>query len=373
MYASSASSSVVEMGSSGRRINRWFNLNLEDIDSVREEVKPWRHAAANLHPHAPRPPPMIIEVCLDVSSVSASDSLHVADIHGRPWTVDLERDAHGDASPYVGADGERQRRQRRRRRRATSIVLEVWRLDLDTAAIITPPPDLPRVYKQAIVFFRSLYAFASLLPCVALAHQIAADAGGLALFCQLRPEASPQEGAIDLDVGLTNTERFLESHSFEPVVTPMGTFTMGVQYRRECLFTSTSPQALALQDSIAGLDLMDETYFTPTLSSRSGSNFSLQPQRHGAQPQIASSPRSGLPAVPQREAASLGTDNNSNNNLRVPQRIHRAIPLEPLHQQRHAQQRSSLAGDWCLAMPSVNPFRARPLSLGDSASLPNYI
>ncbi|KAJ2764510.1 hypothetical protein IWQ56_004460, partial [Coemansia nantahalensis] len=62
LYASSASSSVADVGATGRPVNKWFNLNLEEIGSVREEVKPWRHAAVTRHP-----PPMFIEVCLDVS------------------------------------------------------------------------------------------------------------------------------------------------------------------------------------------------------------------------------------------------------------------------------------------------------------------
>ncbi|KAJ2759554.1 autophagy protein 13, partial [Coemansia nantahalensis] len=247
--------------------------------------------------------------------------LHVTDIHGRPWTVDLERSLQSGAGAAAAASESGSIRRRRRARRATAIVLEVWRLDLDTAAVITPAPDLPRVYKQAIVFFRNLYAFASLLPCMTLARQIGAGAGGLALFCQFRAEPSARAGVVDLDVGLTNTARFLESHSFGPVVTPMGTFSMGVQYRRECIFSSSSPQDDALHDSIAGLDAVDDTYFTPTLSSRSGSNFSAHPQRHG-------------------------------------------LPMEPLRE---------AAGEWGLTAPSINPFRARPLSVGDSASLPSYI
>ncbi|KAJ2712197.1 autophagy protein 13, partial [Coemansia spiralis] len=214
LYASSASSSIVEMGSGGRPVNKWFNLNLEEIGSIREEAKPWRHAAVS----QPRPPPMFIEVCLDVSGVAAADGLHVTDIHGRPWTVDLERVSQGGSgAPAPAPESGSMRRRRLRARRAAAIVLEVWRLDLDTAAVVAPAPDLPRVYKQAIVFFRSLYAFASLLPCVALARQVAEDAGDLALFCQFRTESSPRAGVVDLDVGLTNTARFLESYSFDPV------------------------------------------------------------------------------------------------------------------------------------------------------------
>ncbi|KAJ2757688.1 autophagy protein 13, partial [Coemansia sp. BCRC 34490] len=172
MYASSASSSVADVGATGRRINKWFSMSLEDVGDAREEAKFWRNAVAatsGTHQHqqqqSQQPPPMIIEVCLDVSGVLPDDELQVADVAGRPWSVDLELAAPSASRPQHLDTGYR------RRARATAIVLESWRLDLDISAIPQPAPDLPRVYKKAIVFFRSLYAYASLLPCAATAQQ----------------------------------------------------------------------------------------------------------------------------------------------------------------------------------------------------------
>ncbi|KAJ1889959.1 autophagy protein 13, partial [Coemansia sp. IMI 209127] len=90
MYASSASSSVADVGSTGRRINKWFNISLEDIADAKEEAKLWRHAATAIA-QASRyqqqtPPPMVIDVCLDVSAVLPDDELQVTDIFGRPWS-----------------------------------------------------------------------------------------------------------------------------------------------------------------------------------------------------------------------------------------------------------------------------------------------
>ncbi|KAJ2083198.1 autophagy protein 13 [Coemansia sp. RSA 988] len=336
MCASSASSSVADLTSNGRRINRWFNLDLEDIAAVKEEVRFWRHAVGSSQLHLRRPPPMYIEVCLDVSGVLASDELQVTDVFGRPWTVDL--DTAAPDSDVVHSP------QSKHRRRASAIVLEVWRLTLDVDAAATPALDLPRVYKRAIVFFRSLYAFANLLPCVALARQLAATPNGMALFCSLRSEVSPRDGVIDLDVSLTGTECFLESHDLEHVPTPMGTFSMGVQYRRECLFSSSAPHSLLPHDSLAAFGAAEDTYFTPTLSSRSGSNFSLHPSRNTIQPLTATSPQSAQ----RLSAAAVGHNH-------------------------HPLQGSSLGSDRGLTMPSVNPFRARPLSIGASSSLPSRI
>ncbi|KAJ2403842.1 autophagy protein 13, partial [Coemansia sp. RSA 2531] len=187
--ASSASSSLIDVGASGRRVNKWFNLDLEDIAEVKEEAKLWRHAAIGVHPSQAPPPPMIIEVCLDVSSLSLDDELQVADIYGRPWSVDLEMDPSESAPEYPMPRSSRVGRSKRQR--ALAIVLESWRLDLAAGETLTPAPDLPRVYKQAIVFFRGLYAFANLLPSVPLIRQLQDSGDGLALSCSFRVDSVP--------------------------------------------------------------------------------------------------------------------------------------------------------------------------------------
>ncbi|KAJ1641972.1 autophagy protein 13, partial [Coemansia asiatica] len=108
--ASSASSSVIDVGNNGRRVNKWFNLNLEDISEVKEEVRLWRHSVVNAHLPLQAPPPtMFIEVCLDVSRIGPTDELQVTDIFGRPWNVDLDiaapdsHQAHDSAAGTVGA------------------------------------------------------------------------------------------------------------------------------------------------------------------------------------------------------------------------------------------------------------------------------
>ncbi|KAJ2777108.1 autophagy protein 13 [Coemansia interrupta] len=268
-----------------RRSNRWFNLCLDDLADIRDEASVWRQAVASAYP---APPPMFIDVCVDVSRVGDGELLQVTDIFGRAWAVDLDASADGG--------------------RAAAIVVETWRLDLDGER--AAQPDLPRVYKQAIVFFRSLYAFASLLPATALARHVAQRSdGALSMFCVFRAdaeaEAAGRAGVVGLDAGLTGTDKFLEAHAFAPVATPLGAFTMAVRYRRECQFTVAPGHAGREPDAYGGAGAMlDDAYFAPTLS----------PQ-------------------PRPQPVSQRT----------------------------------------VAVPSVNPFRARPLSLGESSSLPGMI
>ncbi|KAJ1888000.1 hypothetical protein LPJ81_006410, partial [Coemansia sp. IMI 209127] len=112
----------------------------------------------------------------------------------------------------------------------------------------------------------------------------------------------------------------------------MGAFSMSVQYRRECSFTCTTPNSLIQHDEFGPIGAVDDTYFTPTLSSRSGSHFSINRQHRLHHPR------------PNDYAASTGAAAGS-----------------------HAA--SEYVGRHSLTMPTVNPFRARPISVGNHSSL----
>ncbi|KAJ1958617.1 autophagy protein 13, partial [Dipsacomyces acuminosporus] len=384
-----ASSSTADLSATGRRLNKWFNLELEDVDGVKAEVRFWRNAVVRSFASLPQQPmpPMYIEVCLDISRLPSNGELQVADVFGRPWTVDLEMsrpDSSTGPSPSASRDGGY------RRKRATAIVLEVWRVDLATHQVPAPAPDLPRVYKQAIVFFRALYSFANLLPCATLIRNLRTSDGCLGLFCSLRPDLSPREGTIDLDTSFTGTEHFLESHKFEPIATPMGSFVIDVQYRRECAFSANPPPNAHTLDSIAGMGAIDEAYFTPTLSSQSGSSLSLPrhlqqqppllPQHRHGQANAASPPaskrRSTFSTAPLRGTPISNKDASPHTRRSRFSTHQHSLPdgqQQQHHHHHHHLRESLLSSERSLGTPSVNPFRAHPLSLGDSSSLPSYL
>lgn len=367
----SASSSMADLGSSGRRVNKWFNLKLDDIPGVKEEVRPWRQAAINAHTLRLGVPPMIIDICLDISGMSSSDELQVIDIFGRPWHVDVEIEP---LSPSFQS-----RVSRTRSRRALAIVLETWTLNLDSSNIPSPLPDLPRVYKHAIAFFRSLYSFANLLPSMSLVqylqHGSQSLGQDLAVFCSFRMDTTLQPGVIDLDVGLTGTETFLESHSFEPIATPMGTLDISVQYRRECMFNIvTTHGGIVPVGSYGGsatasavAEASGEPYFTPTLSSRSGSNTST------AQHYIRrAKPHSAMSTLAWRRSTSSGAESSNIHpsrrtkqpvSFQQPRHVDRSISRPLLEHGRNRDVHSS--GN---IKPSVNPFKTRPLSIGSDMS-----
>ncbi|ORX67040.1 hypothetical protein DL89DRAFT_51220 [Linderina pennispora] len=148
----------------------------------------------------------------------------------------------------------------------------------------------------------------------------------------------------------------------------MGSFLMSVQYRRECGFMYNPATYEQQHEDISGIAAIDDTYFTPTLSSRNNSNFSLprlahqqpspqqqhQPQHHSV------TRRATLTTIP-----SHGRQTSANY----------SPPVRPQHtpSASHSAASQLAAGHRSLIAPSVNPFRARPLSLGDSSSLPSYL
>ncbi|KAJ2452849.1 autophagy protein 13 [Coemansia sp. RSA 2336] len=109
--------------------------------------------------------------------------------------------------------------------RGVRTVVETWVVETDPLARAA---DLPRVYKQAIVLFRSLYAFASLLPANTTARQIAAGSSGAHIRCIVRSEHEPMALPAQHDI---------DAHAFAPVPTPLGALSVRVRWRRDWRLT----------------------------------------------------------------------------------------------------------------------------------------
>src|SRR5271170_2092603 len=117
-------------------------MELDDTDTLRSELTPFRTATFSPPPPSPYPP-LILEVTLSTHDLTPQQTLIlVSSQTGQRYTVD---------SPS------------NRWLRGSEIVLERWVIDL-----VTPPkfgaPDLPVVYKKAVVLFRRVFSEARLLP-----------------------------------------------------------------------------------------------------------------------------------------------------------------------------------------------------------------
>ncbi|KAJ1974768.1 autophagy protein 13 [Dimargaris xerosporica] len=246
------------------RMNKWFNLELEDREPVRSEVRFWRTAALLSTP----PPPLIVEVYLDVSDLRDNQMLVVTDDRLRRWTVDLQASFH-DSRTSLPSNLNSSQDSRSLRR--TSILLESWQLQL-SHPVPYPTPELPIIYKKAIVYFRLLFLFVRLLPAYRLTKRLQqASRPWMRIGCRLTTAPTVQSNEISLDTSLTGALAASHHYQFDPLLTTLGTFTSTVTYRTECGFhieehdMTADPHALNL----------DQGYFAPTLTS---TNPDITPQ-----------------------------------------------------------------------------------------------
>lgn len=205
-----------------------------------------------------RPPPMIIETFLDTEDLTNNQSLVIIDDYGKRWDVEEVLSTAADAS------------QSKSRASRPHVVLERWRIELgepskelskELAAL------LPRIYKNSIVLFRSLFTYAKLLPAWRFSKKLAKPRSShSSLKLKYRIADASQPGSFSGSDNLTmplfeGVGRVVEKFSFEPIESPAGSFSIQVSYRTSCDFRVDDSEAL-LSSHFMG---MDDHYFEPSL------------------------------------------------------------------------------------------------------------
>jgi hypothetical protein len=103
--------SRIQMDANGKR-NKWFNLELEDYEVLREELKFWKGQLS-----IQQTPPLIVEIFLDISQIPTNQSLVLTDpTSGRRQRISTESLTSTDHN------GTTFRKER--------ILLETWQLTL---------------------------------------------------------------------------------------------------------------------------------------------------------------------------------------------------------------------------------------------------
>ncbi|CEP10443.1 hypothetical protein [Parasitella parasitica] len=230
---------------STKKMNKWFNIATEDADLLREDLKYWRTMAIQ-STEEKEPPPMILDIYLDTSRLSHNQSLVVADDNLRWGCVELRiADAH----------------------RIDRILIESWELSLKH-----PFPeyavDLPNLYKRSIVFFRSLHSLCRLLPSYDLfrkLHKTGDSTNSLSIGYRLSTSSlhgKVTEIPLDTSIIESDARKPTKFYEFNDIVTPIGTFKLNVNYRRNCDFRIEDSE----RDLSAQFIDMDEQFFTPTMA-----------------------------------------------------------------------------------------------------------
>ncbi|BAE57484.1 unnamed protein product [Aspergillus oryzae RIB40] len=244
-------------GSDTPRVNRWFNVEIEDTDVLREQLRTWRTCDATEN----RPPPLIIETYLDTKGLTNNQTLVALDENGKRWDV-LEalaasQQAHPVRPPSASSD---------------DVILERWRVELgDTSNAL--PADLgsilPTVYKKSIVLFRSLFTYSKFLPAWKFAKRNGRLRANPALRIKYRIIiGSPNQVSSKPD-HLTmplyeSSSKVVETYSFGVTDSPAGPFSAQVTYRTSCDFRVDDSEAL-LSSRFMGAD---DEIFRPSLPTR---------------------------------------------------------------------------------------------------------
>nr|KAJ3417061.1 autophagy protein 13 [Polyrhizophydium stewartii] len=219
---------------------RQFNLELDDMEPLREEMRFWKQQIAG----ASQPPPLTIDIFLDVSEVPQSHHLVLR-------SAASQRRLRIGKELLSGVDsvGRPVRKSRivleswqltlscvRRPTRRTIIVRARMLIDaftpahgLDSQTAQSQPPDLPVVYKKSVVFFRSLYSMLRLIPAYRLCRRMRRSEAPL---CSVSYRLSTSRATYPDDAGLGA----ISALAFLLVL------NLHVAYRLECDFSVEAPE-----------------------------------------------------------------------------------------------------------------------------------
>ncbi|CAH2353460.1 autophagy-related protein 13 [[Candida] railenensis] len=210
-----------------KKINKWFNLLLPTISSEyipKEDLRLWKtigtSSNSSIASELGSLPPMIIETYLDLRRLGPRQTIVLKDDTGNPWTV-----AKGGSKKQ-------------------EIVLERWLIEFDPLEVSGSIIDeLPLIYKQAIILFRSLYAFTRLMPAYKLYRSLNKSKShsktmplsvGIKVLDGKQPISS--KGRVGLSKSIIPSQMYVtESHMqqkhFQPIQTTLGTLKVSIAYR----------------------------------------------------------------------------------------------------------------------------------------------
>ncbi|GKT94104.1 autophagy protein ATG13 [Colletotrichum tofieldiae] len=235
-------------GSGNKKLNKWFQIETEEFDDFKEELRIWRNCG----------------------SFENKPSLVIVDENGKRWDV-MEAlnssDSSDDGRPVPS-------------KRNTEVILERWRIELKTiptADLDDFGPTLPTIYKKSIVFFRSLFVATRILPGWKFSQSSLTKGvhPSLEPRCRIRT-GEPDTGGLDrlrhpLYDGRPDV---VTDYVFGDLEVPVGRFYASVTYRNECNFRVDDSEAL-LSSRFMGVD---ENFFKPSLPQRRESTRRNDPE-----------------------------------------------------------------------------------------------
>lgn len=205
---------------------------------------------------------MIIELYIDTQDLTNSQSLVIIDSQGRQWDVEeaLNKSSHSSA----GGSGRSSRPE---------VVIERWVVELGRPSGDNPQDvntNNPRIYKNTVVLFRSLYSVSRLLPAWKIGKR-PSKTGSASKSPKIKhritqgPQSEQEIKNDQLTIPLFKSDDdVLDSFVFDPIDSPAGSLCLQVTYRKQCDFRVDNSEAY-LSSRFMG---MDDQYFEPSLGRR---------------------------------------------------------------------------------------------------------
>ncbi|EME89296.1 uncharacterized protein MYCFIDRAFT_18060, partial [Pseudocercospora fijiensis CIRAD86] len=198
--------------------------------------------------------PLVIEVYVDTSHLTQSQTLIIVDEFGKRWDVAHALGSSADSSPRTNRNGGR----------LCEVILERWTVELGDLANHTTSElndALPNVYKKGVVLFRSLYSFARLLPAWKFYRKLTRQPGShQALRLRFRIKqghdlsyAQPDSLYSPLCRAEHDSDATVERYRVPPLLCRSGPLAVSVEYRTNCEFNVADSEAL-LSSRFLGLD-----------------------------------------------------------------------------------------------------------------------
>ena len=284
---------------------------------------------------------MIVEVYLSTKDLLSNQSLVVYDEFGKRWDVeDAVRSFYKSMSNSEG------------RQNGYDVILERWHIELGDAENDLPNDlgvVLPKVYKNSIVLFRSLFTMMNLLPAWKLSKKSQKSRPTNQLpklhYRVYESGKSPTSTGIDsLSIPLPETQsQPLRDYFFGTIESPAGPFSISVSYRSNCDFRVENSEA------ILSSQFIDEDMFKPSLRNHAEESVSRRPEL-GSLPQA----RRGIPQDTDQSQAygSLSTFHNTSGRAS-------SSPLGALRAAREMNAASSGDSTPVKAPPSKSPPSSR--------------
>ncbi|KAJ3217968.1 autophagy protein 13 [Dinochytrium kinnereticum] len=214
---------------SSSKSNKWFNLDLPEVEPLKSEMKHWRVIALPYFP----PPPLIIDIFLDLSDMTPDSVLILKDeatMRRHRIQGGLIYGMNNDRS--FSSDGVRKKR----------ILLETWQLSLSFVRLLPSYRQFRRLRKAQNSPLKIGYRLST-------ARFMPLDEAGLH---QVHLNSDPRRCVSEFNFGALNMVN--------------GTFNLHVSYRLQCEFTVDGPDMI-LNTHFAD---MDENFFA-VKSNRSSS------------------------------------------------------------------------------------------------------